>query len=100
MKYAPDRSQREVNLIPTAPKEAKEIVPQTFEQIREAIFRFSGKESVVLNLEGLSVGFAQRMLDFVSGAVYVLQGTIKKVENSKYLLIPQGVKVRKVKEKR
>ena len=79
-------------------KEAKEIAPFDLERAEEVIFRVRKKEGVVLNFDEMSVETAQRMLDFISGAVYVLGGTVKKIKDKKYLLIPQNVKINKVRE--
>ena len=81
-------------------KEAKEIVPSSFEEMKEVVWRLARKESVVLNLESLTVDLGQRMLDFASGAVYALGGTIKKIKGEKYILAPFGVNVKKVREKK
>lgn len=79
-------------------KEAKEISPVDLDSSLEAIDRVKKKEGVMLNFDGIPVENAQRTLDFISGAAYTLGAELKKVRGNKYLLVPQGVKVDKVRE--
>ena len=45
----------------------------------------------MLNLDGISDDEAQRMLDFSSGAVYALSGSIQRVSGNIFLLTPEGL---------
>lgn len=80
-------------------KEKKEIVPiapLTFEDVEDAVRRIKRKEGVIVDLEDVPPSVAQRMLDFLSGAVFALKGSIKKVKYKMYILIPDGVKISSV----
>lgn len=81
-------------------REAREIFPIDFESCKEAITGVKNRESVVLNFQGIPVERAQRTLDFIAGAVFVMDGQVKKIKNKKYLIVPCGVKVRKIREKK
>ena len=80
-------------------KEAKEIFPADFEGTKEAIVRAERGEGVVLNFEGIAVEIAQRTLDFIAGAAYAMGGKMQKIKGDRYLLIPQGVRISKIREK-
>lgn len=48
---------------------------------------------VVLNLEMVDSDLRQRIFDFVSGAVYALEGTVQKVTKGIFVISPKGVEV-------
>ena len=79
-------------------KEAAEIVPESMENMEDVLIRLKRGESVVLSLGSLPVEQAQRMLDFATGALYAVGGDVKRVKNDKYVLIPPGGRVRKIRE--
>ena len=49
--------------------------------------------TVLLNLENAGKVDARRLLDFMSGAAYALQGYVKRVSGSIYLVVPNGEEV-------
>lgn len=48
---------------------------------------------VLLDLEGIDVNLAQRIIDFASGATYAIDGTLQKVSNSTFVIAPSTVSV-------
>lgn len=53
------------------------------------------KKVVVLNLELIDVNMKQKIVDFVSGAVYALGGRIDKVTKGIFVICPKGINVDK-----
>lgn len=53
------------------------------------------KKVVVLNLELIEVNMKQKIVDFVSGAVYALDGRIEKVTKGIFLICPKGINIDK-----
>ena len=51
------------------------------------------KQALVLNLESTNKDVARRLVDFLSGCAYALDGKIKKVAISTYLITPYNVGV-------
>lgn len=51
------------------------------------------KKVVVLNLEMVDADMRQRIFDFVSGAVYALDGTVERVTKGIFVISPRGVEV-------
>lgn len=51
------------------------------------------KKVVVLNLEMVDADMRQRIFDFVSGAVYALDGTVERVTKGIFVISPKGVQV-------
>ena len=51
------------------------------------------KHAVVLNLEATNKDVARRLVDFLSGCAYALDGKIKKIAISTYLITPYNVDI-------
>ena len=51
------------------------------------------KKSVIINLENVGKEDARRILDFLSGATFMIEGTIQKVSNLIYLMAPKNVEI-------
>ena len=62
--------------------------PTTFEQSDEICSFLKEKKSVIVNLEYVNKDVARRIVDFISGGVYALDGYIQKVSNSIFLVAP------------
>ena len=62
--------------------------PTTFEQSDEICSFLKEKKSVIVNLEYVNKDIARRIVDFISGGVYALDGYIQKVSNSIFLVAP------------
>ena len=65
--------------------------PKSYNEIQKLIEYLKQGESVLLNLDGITDDEAQRMLDFSSGAVYALSGSIQRVSGNIFLLTPEGL---------
>ncbi len=65
--------------------------PESFEDAREIANHLKNKKPVVINLEAVERTAAQRIVDFLSGAVYALDGNIQKVANGIFLIAPYNV---------
>ena len=62
--------------------------PTTFEQSEGICDLLKEKKSVIVNLEYVNKDVARRIVDFISGAVYGLDGNIQKISNSIFLVAP------------
>ncbi len=67
------------------------IKPSNMEDTREIADTLLANCTVVLNLEGLDVEVAQRVIDFSSGACYSIDGSLQKVSNYIFILTPANV---------
>lgn len=65
--------------------------PKSYGEVKQLIDYLKQGESVMLNLDGVPDNEAQRMLDFSSGAVYAVNGSIKRVAGNIFLLTPEGL---------
>ncbi len=77
-------------------KEKKEIVPicpTRFADMETVVKKLKRKEGVIVDFDDVPPAVAQRMLDFLSGAVFSLRGSIRKLKYKTYALIPDGATI-------
>ena len=65
--------------------------PKTFDEAGELVSHLRQNRSVVMTLEGLPTENARRLLDFLSGITFALQGKITPVSAKTYFVTPQNV---------
>ena len=69
------------------------IKPTSIEEEREITETLLEGRTVVINMEGLNVEIAQRIIDFTSGATYAMNGNLQKISNYIFLATPNGVDI-------
>ena len=69
------------------------IKPTSFDDSREITETLLEGRPVFLNMEGLDIDVAQRIIDFASGSCYALSGNLQKVSNYIFLLTPSNVEI-------
>lgn len=90
---APKNAGRVVNLNSNAQLQVVLVKPDRFDQVSDIADHLRDKKAVVLNLESTNKDVARRLVDFLSGVAYALDGKIKKVAISTYLITPYNVNV-------
>lgn len=69
------------------------IKPSSFEDAREISETLLADRTVILNMEGLDLGLAQRIIDFTSGCCYAIDGNLQKVSNYIFIITPAAVDI-------
>ena len=69
------------------------IKPSSMEDTREIADTLVDNSTVILNLEGIDMELAQRIIDFTSGACYSLGGSLQKVSSYIFVLGPYNVDI-------
>jgi cell division inhibitor SepF len=67
--------------------------PKSFEDGRKIADDLKQKKPVVVNLEVLDHESARRCIDFLSGTIYALNGSVEKIAESVFLFAPASVGV-------
>lgn len=67
------------------------VKPERYEEVSEVADHLRNKNAVVLNLEATDHATAKRLVDFLSGCAYALEGNIRKVATSTYVITPYNV---------
>lgn len=73
--------------------ELKVIRPERFETVTQIADHLINNRTVVLNLEATNKETARRMIDFLSGVAYSIEGNLKKVANNTFVITPGNVAV-------
>ena len=69
------------------------VRPDSFNDAPTIAANMRAKKAVVLNLEGVEKNLARRIVDFLSGCGYALDGSVKKVSQSTYVFCPYNMEV-------
>lgn len=69
------------------------IKPTTVEDAREITETLLANRTVVLNLEGLDVDVAQRIIDFTSGSCFAIAGNLQKISHYIFIITPASVDI-------
>ena len=69
------------------------IKPTTVEDAREITETLLTNRTVVLNLEGLDVDIAQRIIDFTSGSCFAIHGNLQKISHYIFIITPASVDI-------
>lgn len=73
--------------------EMKVIKPERFESVTQIGDHLLARRTVVLNLEDTNKETVRRIIDFCSGVAFAIEGQIKRVANSTYIITPKNVDV-------
>ena len=73
--------------------EVSVIKPSAVDDEREITETLLSGRAVVINMEGLNVDIAQRIIDFTSGVTFAIEGTLQKISNFIFIATPKNVDV-------
>lgn len=81
--------------IRTTPKGLEVCImkPTSFDDSKDICDMLLSGRAAVVNLEGFDVDLAQRIMDFVSGAVYSLNGKLHQISNYIFIISPDNVDI-------
>ena len=84
---------RSVKRAPGPGMEVCVIKPTSVEDSREITETLLAGRTVILNLEGMDLEIAQRIIDFISGAAFAISGNLQKISNYIFLVTPTNVDI-------
>ena len=67
--------------------------PNNFNDTSKAADDLRSRKAVIVNMENVDKAMARRVVDFLSGCAYALDGKVKKVAQSTYLFCPHNMDV-------
>lgn len=68
--------------------------PESLEEAAEVVRVINAGNVVVLNLESVEYESASRIIDFISGNIYGISGTIQKISNSIFICVPTDIQIK------
>lgn len=69
------------------------VKPASVDDSREITETLLAGRTVILNLEGMDLEIAQRIIDFISGATFAINGNLQKISNYIFLVTPTNVDI-------
>ena len=82
-----------VNIHSTSQFKVVVLQPEKFEDAKDVCDHLKNKKPIVVNLSSVQKELAQRIVDFLSGSVYGLDGNIQKVSNDIFIVAPHNVDI-------
>ena len=73
--------------------EMKVVKPERFDEVKAIGEHLLARRTVVLNLEETNKETTKRIIDFLCGVVFAIDGQVKKVANATYVVTPKNVDV-------
>lgn len=73
--------------------ELKVVRPEGYESVTTIADHLLNNRTVVLNLEATSKETSRRLIDFLSGVAYSINGNLKRVANNTFVITPCNVDV-------
>lgn len=69
------------------------VQPKSIDECRTLVDNLKGRRPVIVNLENIETAVARQIFDFLSGAVYALDGNVQKIANNVFVFAPESVDV-------
>lgn len=85
-----------LNMNSTSASNKQEVVlfrPSSFNDTSKAADDLRSHKAVIVNMENVDKAMARRVVDFLSGCVYALDGDVKKIAQSAYLFCPHNMDI-------
>ena len=73
--------------------ELKVVRPENYASVTEIADHLLAHRTVVLNLEATNKEVAKRLIDFLAGVAYSIDGQLKNVANNTYIITPYNVEI-------
>ena len=67
--------------------------PNSFNDTSKAADDLRARKAVIVNMENVDKAMARRVVDFLSGCVYALDGDVKKIAQAAYLFCPHNMDI-------
>jgi len=82
-----------VSSSPAGSIEMKVVKPDRLEAVTQIADHLLDRKTILLNLEDTNRETARRLIDFLNGVAYAINGNLKKVANCTYVITPSNVDV-------
>lgn len=69
--------------------------PQKFEEAKELADHLKNRKQIILNFESTAPDVSQRIIDFISGTVYSLDGQTQQIGKNIFVFAPNNVEINK-----
>lgn len=66
------------------------IVPESYDHVQSIADHLRNSRPVIVNMEPLEKTLAKRIMDFLSGTVYAISGSMQKINPNIVIVLPQN----------
>ena len=67
------------------------VKPTSMSDAKELCDILIGGRAVVINMEGVNLDLAQRVIDFASGACYSMKGNLQNISRNFFIVTPSNI---------
>lgn len=67
--------------------------PTSYDEVTRICDELKSRKPVILNLQSVDAKEAERILDFLAGALYAVEGVMQKVSKGVFLIVPNNVDI-------
>ncbi|MEJ6950921.1 cell division protein SepF [Natronospora cellulosivora (SeqCode)] len=67
--------------------------PESFTEVQNIVDQLKESKPVIVNLQDIEKEKAKKLVDFISGAVYAIDGTVQKIYDLIFVFAPQNVEI-------
>lgn len=92
----PEEKERKGKLVALHNRESvklKVIKPLKFEEAQKIADDLKNRKAVVINLEEADLDLAVRIIDFVGGTTYAIEGSMQKIGKGIFLVVPSNIDI-------
>lgn len=97
---ASDISKRKARLVslpgpnrPSAQLRVSVVHPKRYEEVEQIADHLKDRQPVIVSLDGVDKGLSRRIIDFVSGTTYALDGSVHRIGEGIFLFAPINVSI-------
>jgi cell division inhibitor SepF len=73
--------------------ELKVVKPEDYQNVNQIADHLINRKTVILNLEETNKETARRLIDFLAGVAYAIQGQIERVSDRTFVITPSNVAI-------
>jgi cell division inhibitor SepF len=69
--------------------------PETFDEVQVLADHLKNRKQIILNFEHTAPEVSQKIIDFISGTTYALEGNSQQLGNNMFIFTPSNVEISK-----
>ncbi|MDE5654002.1 MAG: cell division protein SepF [Clostridia bacterium] len=69
------------------------VTPKTLSEVQDIIDNLRNRQAIIVEFNRINEKYAQRILDFLNGAIYALGGCEQRIADNMFLFTPGGVSI-------
>ncbi|MDE6758308.1 MAG: cell division protein SepF [Clostridia bacterium] len=69
------------------------VTPKTLSEVQDIIDSLRNRQAIIVQFNKINEKYAQRILDFLNGAIYALGGCEQRIGDNMFLFTPGGVSI-------